>query len=59
MIPADFLPLIEEDLRARYQPYDRGELLGFVEAAWPLIADDPDPARWATAFLKDAGRGSA
>jgi len=52
MTPADFLPLIEEDLRARYLPFDRGQLLAFVEAAFPLIEDDPDPVAWATAFLE-------
>jgi hypothetical protein len=58
MTPADFLPLIEEDLRARCRPYDRAELLAFVEAAWPLIEDAPDVPRWAAAFLEARRRAA-
>jgi hypothetical protein len=51
MTPADFLTLIEDCLRARFVPFDRAELLAFVEAAWTLIEDDPDVPRWAAQFL--------
>jgi hypothetical protein len=52
MNPATFLPRIEDALRSRFAPFDRAELIAFVEAARPLIADAPDPARWAAAFLE-------
>ena len=52
MTPATSLPEIESALRARLVPFDAGELLAFVEDAWPLIADDPDPAAWAAASLE-------
>jgi hypothetical protein len=51
MTPAAFLPDLEACLRSRFAPFDAGELRTFVEAAWPLIADDPDAARWAGEFL--------
>jgi hypothetical protein len=51
MTPATSLPEIESALRSRLVPFDAGELLAIVEDAWGLIADDPDPARWAAAFL--------
>jgi hypothetical protein len=57
MTPATFLPLVEDDLQARHVPFDRSELLAFVDAAWLLIAEDPDPARWAGEFLRDVGHG--
>src|SRR4051812_40415197 len=37
--------------RFRVVPFDRGALIAFVQASWPLIEDDPEPARWAEAFL--------
>ena len=52
MTPADFLPAIESALRSRFVPFDQAELLAFIEDAWTLIADDPDPTAWATAFLE-------
>jgi hypothetical protein len=33
-------------------PSDRGQLLAYVQSAWLLIADAPNPAAWATAFLE-------
>jgi len=51
MAPAEFLPDLEACLRARFAVFDQGELRAFVEAAWPLIEDNPDPARWAGEFL--------
>jgi hypothetical protein len=52
MTPAASLPEIESALRSRLVPFDVGELLAIVEDAWSLIADAPDPAAWATAFLE-------
>jgi hypothetical protein len=52
MTPADFLAVLETELAARFAVCDGAELRAFLEAAWPLIEDDPDPARWATAFLE-------
>ena len=31
---------------------EAGGLLAFADACRPLIAEDPDPARWAGAFLE-------
>jgi hypothetical protein len=58
MTPADFLPVLEAELRSRPVAFDAGELLAFVEGAWSLIQDDPDPVRWAEEFLA-AWRGEA
>ena len=56
MTQADFLESLESELCLRRAAFDRRALLAFVEAAWPLIADDPDLARWAREFI---ARGKA
>ena len=55
MTTQDFLPRVEAELQARFVPFDRGHLRAFLEAAWPLVEDDPDPLRWAREFVEAAG----
>jgi len=52
MTLTDFLAAVESDLRLRGFPFSRAALEAFVSSSWPLIEDDPDPARWASAFLE-------
>jgi hypothetical protein len=58
MTQADFTIALEQELRLSGRPFDRGELLTFVADVWPLVDDDPDPARWAREFL-ESGRPPA
>ena len=51
MTQADFLESLESELCLRRAAFDRRALLAFVEAAWPLIDDDPDAGRWAGEFI--------
>jgi hypothetical protein len=51
MKPNEFSAALAGELRLLGVPFDRGALLSFVESAWPLIEDDPDPGRWVGAFL--------
>jgi hypothetical protein len=37
--------------------FSRADLLAFGAAAWPLIAEDPDPAAWTREFI-EAGHGA-
>jgi hypothetical protein len=52
LTPADFLRLLEIALRPRHVSYSRAALQAFVEAAWPLMEDDPDPEFWCERFLE-------
>jgi hypothetical protein len=52
MSQSDFSKALESELRLRGVPFDLAALLSFVESAWPLIAENPDIAFWATEFLK-------
>jgi hypothetical protein len=51
-----FLDALAFEIRLRGVPVLRSELRAWVHDAWPLIADDPSPGRWATAWL-EARRG--
>ena len=57
MRTSDFLPDLEQQLGLRAVPFSRADALEFVAGAWPLICEDPDPVRWAGAFLD--GRAAA
>jgi hypothetical protein len=46
-----FFALVERDLQLRHVPFDQGELRAFVADVWPLARHEPDPQRWAEAFL--------
>jgi hypothetical protein len=50
--PADFLRLLEAHVRPMHVSFSRTVLQCFIESAWPLIEDDPDPAFWADRFLE-------
>ncbi len=51
-----FFASIAWELNLRRISYFRRELESFVDAVWPVAEDDPDPARWADAFIKSAVR---
>ncbi len=59
MTQADLVQALEGVLRFRGVPFDRGELLAFVEDVWPLAEDDPDPGRWAREFIAALQAASA
>lgn len=48
--PEQFLRALEADLQFRHVPFDLGDLIIFVEACWPRIADAPDVLQWADRF---------
>jgi hypothetical protein len=50
--PSAFVRALEAELRLRGTAFAFGDLLTFAEAAWPLMREDPDPGRWADAFLE-------
>jgi hypothetical protein len=50
-----FIRAVEADLQARGVEFALCDLIAWATAAWPLAREDPDPARWADAFLRDAG----
>jgi hypothetical protein len=51
MTPADFLHPLEQVLRQRRLPFERSAAIAFIEAAWPLIADNADPWFWSDRFV--------
>jgi hypothetical protein len=53
--PSGFVRHLEAELRLRGAAFELAALLGYVEAVWALAREDPDPVRWADAFLRDAG----
>ena len=50
--PADFPRLLDSYLQPMHVPFSRAALQCFIESAWPLIEDDPDPAFWSERFLE-------
>lgn len=54
MKPSDFLHSLESSLQLRGVAFSRAALQLFVESAWPLIAEDPDPEFWAGEFISQA-----
>jgi hypothetical protein len=57
MTQADFVQALESELQLRGVPFDQVALLAFVASVWPLAEEDPDTARWATAFVESAVAG--
>jgi hypothetical protein len=53
-----FIRAVEEELQLRNTPFDLSSLIAFATTAWPLAREDPDPARWAAAFLEAVTPGS-
>jgi hypothetical protein len=47
----EFTQALRRELRRRSAAFHLGELIEWVEAAWPLIAEDYSVERWADAFL--------
>lgn len=54
MNQTDFLQSIESTLQLPGVSFSRAALQAFVEAAWPLIRDNPDVEFWAREFI-DSG----
>jgi hypothetical protein len=54
MNPADFLASMETVLRRRHVAFSRAALQCFVESAWELVTDRPDPEFWADRFAEGA-----
>jgi hypothetical protein len=55
MAHSEFLPLLENELYLRSQPFERAELAEWLACVWPHVEDDPDVYFWAGQFL-DAQR---
>ena len=58
MTRPEFLAALESELQQRGRLFSRADVLAFVEACWPLVADDPSPARWAAEFAAAAHAAS-
>ena len=54
MTREEFSRQLEMELGLRGLAFHRATLAEFVDASWPLIADDPDLGRWAREFV-DSG----
>jgi len=57
MTQADFVALLEQELRLRGVGFSRADVLEFVASIWTLAEEDPDPARWAQEFI-DTGQAN-
>jgi hypothetical protein len=49
----EFTASLENELRLLGEPFAWGDLLEYAAAVWPSARADPDPARWARAFLRE------
>jgi hypothetical protein len=49
-----FTAAVESELRRLREPFAWGDLLEYAADVWPLAREDPDPGRWARAFLREA-----
>jgi hypothetical protein len=58
MSELDFTAALEDELRLRGLAFSRADVLVFVHSVWQLAQDDPDPVRWADAFV-EAGHAGA
>jgi hypothetical protein len=47
-----FTAAVGADLRRRGAAFALADLIRWCAAVWPLAREDPDPGRWATAFLE-------
>jgi hypothetical protein len=50
-----FTAAVEAELRLLGEPFAFGDLLEYAADVWPLAREDPDPPRWARAFLEAPG----
>jgi hypothetical protein len=48
---ADFIAMVEQELRFRGVAFHYGALVDFAASVWPMAQDDMDPARWASEFV--------
>jgi hypothetical protein len=47
-----FTARVEQELQTRRVAFDLAELLAFLEDSRRAVEENPDPSRWADAFLK-------
>ena len=47
----EFVTGLEMELQFRGVTFERRDLDAFAADVWPLAEEDPDPIRWAEAFL--------
>jgi hypothetical protein len=52
MTQPDFTAGLEQKLRLRGLPFSRADVLVFADDVWQLAQEDPDPVRWADAFVE-------
>jgi hypothetical protein len=48
----DFLAGLEQELRLRGLCSSRADMRAFADDVWPLALKDPDPVKWADAFVE-------
>jgi hypothetical protein len=58
MTHPDFLAGLEAELRLLRVAFSRADVLAFADDVWPLAQENPDPVRWAGAFV-EAGYAAA
>ncbi len=46
----EFLSALRIDLRLHGVPFDPVDLRAWLDACWPLIAEEPDVLRWSEAY---------
>jgi hypothetical protein len=49
---SDFLSGLDAELHLRGLSFTRANVLAFAEGVWQLAQEDPDPVRWADAFVE-------
>jgi hypothetical protein len=50
--PAEFVAMLETQLRARGVAFSRSAVMAFVSSTLPLLEDHPDAPYWASRFLE-------
>jgi hypothetical protein len=58
MTQPEFIQALEQELRLCGRPFDRAEVLAFVESMWPLVEEDQDTGLWAAEFWRAEGVGA-
>jgi hypothetical protein len=48
----DFVIALQHVFRQRGHCFRLEQVLSYVEAVWPLIADNPEPGYWSDRFLE-------
>jgi hypothetical protein len=59
MSPPDFPAGLEAELRLRGVAFSRAGVLDFADEVWQLAQEDPDPVRWADAFVEARHAGAS